>query len=187
MKKSAVSKKLVIDTSVLVSMGRGRSVDPSAICCSKFLKAVKEICHKFVETEDIINELDRQRLEVINKQSCLTWLQEMKSLRKLIKGKGVRCNELRREIGSKFANDAENGRAVLKDIFLVEAAIKFDKIIFSCDDKARNHFNELSKNCRKIEKISWLNPCNNIDEIIVWLKSGCEENESYYLENVVSQ
>ena len=65
-------------------------------------------------------------------------------------------------------------RAMLKDIHLVEAAFKADKIVISMDEKVRNCFHETAQTISILKQIAWVNPSNDEKTPLEWLQDGAE-------------
>jgi len=65
-------------------------------------------------------------------------------------------------------------RAMLKDIHLVEAAFKADKIVISMDEKVRNCFHETAQTIGILKRIAWVNPSNDEETPLEWLQDGAE-------------
>ena len=66
-----------------------------------------------------------------------------------------------------------------KDIILIEAALLTDKTIISLDDKAQKGFSEISQELKKLRSIVWVNPQENAEEKLSWLRDGANPVEKY--------
>ena len=58
-----------------------------------------------------------------------------------------------------------------KDFHLLEAAIEYDRIVLSCDKKARNCFSVAAHTVKELENILWQNPSVDKD-LIVWIEKN---------------
>jgi hypothetical protein len=81
---------------------------------------------------------------------------------------------LREKINHAGANKKDL-KAMLKDIHLIEAALKTDGTVISGDERVRKLFASASlKSVSEIKNIVWVNPCDSQDESIQWLKMGAK-------------
>lgn len=62
--------------------------------------------------------------------------------------------------------------AILKDIHLIEAALRTDSIIISCDQRMKKLLTEVAKTTTAIRLICWSDPCHELDEAVNWVASG---------------
>ena len=62
--------------------------------------------------------------------------------------------------------------ALLKDIHLIEAALRSDSIIISCDQRMQKLINEAAQTTTAIRSICWSDPCQELDEAVNWVASG---------------
>jgi hypothetical protein len=73
---------------------------------------------------------------------------------------------------------------ILKDYFLLEAALASDKTVISLDDKtARKLFSQASQNIDEIKEIVWVNPDKNEEKAIEWLTNGAPAETERFLVN----
>lgn len=61
---------------------------------------------------------------------------------------------------------------VEKDMRLVEAALLADEIVTSLDDKMRKHFQGVAKIVTDIEAVIWVNPIEDDEGCIIWLRQS---------------
>lgn len=80
----------------------------------------------------------------------------------------------------------EHKLAAIKDLILIRAALKADKIIASYDDRARGHYRTLSENMVEIRKICWVNPTKAEENVIPWLRNGAKAEKSRMLGDKTS-
>jgi hypothetical protein len=130
------SKRLVIDANVARSAGPENATNPTAKHCRDFLNAVYRICHQLVWTPQIGEEWVAHESSFTKK-----WRAAMERRAKvhIPPERNLPC--FQKVISAQNAT-AESKRAMLKDCFLLEAAVATDKLVISCDDKARGHFQE---------------------------------------------
>ncbi len=71
----------------------------------------------------------------------------------------------------------ENPLAIrLKDVPLLEAALRADHIVVSLDEEARNAFQ-----FRELNIITWLNPVRERERVNAWLEDGAPAVEEWKL------
>ncbi|HBE19236.1 MAG TPA: hypothetical protein DEG17_14545 [Cyanobacteria bacterium UBA11149] len=174
-----VSKCLVIDASVAHAAGGEKAIYPTSVYCRDFLKAVLDICHKFVMTPDIREEWNNHQSQFARK-----WRSQM-----VAKGKfeflDVSVNqELWDKIDAIAATDKQR-RDMFKDLRLIEAAIATDKTVISLDDNtARKLFSRAATEVDELKDIVWVNPTKVEEEKpIEWLKNGANPEENRLLVN----
>lgn len=63
---------------------------------------------------------------------------------------------------------------MLKDVHLVEAALQADKIVVSMDEVVRSCFHDLSSQAHQLKYIAWINPCQEHEHALDWLREGAE-------------
>jgi uncharacterized protein with von Willebrand factor type A (vWA) domain len=68
----------------------------------------------------------------------------------------------------------------MKDIFLVEVAIKTDNVIATRDSTVKEYFMNISNQVGELKDIIWLNPCD--ENVIEWLKSVAMPEKSLKLQ-----
>ena len=59
-----------------------------------------------------------------------------------------------------------------KDVRLIEAASKADRVVASLDDKVRGHFGRASRQVGELRVIAWVNPSRKSEQPIGWLRKG---------------
>lgn len=81
---------------------------------------------------------------------------------------------LREKINHAGANKKDL-ETMLKDIHLIEAALKTDGTVISGDERVRKLFAcASSKSVSEIKNVVWVNPCHSQEDSIQWLKSGAK-------------
>jgi hypothetical protein len=136
--------------------------------CRDFLIAVKDTKHKIVTTETI-------RAEWHKHQSRFTkaWLVSMVAQRRVCWIDAPANDELRRKVEQCTSNEKKR-EAMLKDVHLIEAALKSDKIVISMDESVRQHFHGVTHRIGLLKQIAWVNPRKSEDTPINWLQEGAE-------------
>lgn len=168
------SKRIVIDTSIAKSAGGKKSIDFQSTGCRNFLQEVLSICHKAVFNKELKDEWDRHQSRFARK-----WLSIMKKRGKLIEIKRAKYQKLRDKI-EEYAPHQSAFKAMMKDIFLVEVAIKTDNVIATRDSTVKEYFMNISNQIGELKDIIWLNPCD--ENVIEWLKSVAMSEKSLKLQ-----
>jgi hypothetical protein len=119
-----------------------------------------------VMTPELKQEWDKHQSTFARK-----WRVSMIAKNKYKYCKNVTLDELRKQL-EYIAQTYDKREAMWKDICLVEAAIKTDKIVISLDEKVRQYFSEISEDIPEIGIIFWSNPNKNEDQVIKWLEDG---------------
>lgn len=161
-------KCLVIDTDIARSAGGVDARDGRSKCCRDLLTEVLDTEHKVVTTEAIREEWRKH-------QSGFTrgWLVSMTARRRVCKVDAPTDDELRHRVELATLNEKKRA-AMLKDIHLVEAAIKADKIVMSMDETVRNCFHETAQTIGALKQIAWVNPSRDEEKPLEWLRDGAE-------------
>jgi hypothetical protein len=162
------SKLLVIDASVANAAGWSEHPDSSG--SRHFLRAVLDICHQMVLTPSLAEEWRRHQSKYTRE-----WRKSMYASRK-IRSFGEEENVgLRSRVLD--PNAGEHMLAVrLKDLPLIEAALRVDRIVVSLDEAARAafHFQELNA-------VTWVNPVRERERMSSWLEEGAAAVEEWKL------
>lgn len=155
----AASKELVIDASIAHAAGWGEH--PNSSGSRHFLRAVLEISHRMVLTPPLVEEWRRHQSKFtrewrksMHAKRKIRWLdaQENAGLRERTLGPGV--DEPLRQIR-------------IKDLPLIEAALRTDNIVVSLDEGAREAFQ-----LRELSVIIWVNPVRESLRMEPWLEQG---------------
>lgn len=64
-----------------------------------------------------------------------------------------------------------------KDLLLIDAALRADRVILSLDDEARNLFGGASATIPLLKTITWVNPSQSTEGATDWLAAGAEPEE----------
>ena len=139
-----------------------------SIDAREFLETLRDCGHRIVWSTDIDREWNRHFTEF-----STDWYTTMTNSGKVLdlRNVNVRDEGLRNEI-HKFAPDIHIYKIMRKDIHLLEAALKSDKIVASKDKKAQRHFGIVCQHIGEIRDVVWVNPDNEEEMCIDWLKDG---------------
>lgn len=190
------SKCLVIDANIARSAGGEEAQDEVSRCCRDFLLAVRDATkHKAIMTEAIQVEWDRHR-----SRFAMKWLASMYRKGRICDVEAPAHANLRHKIESivtdesthdivfkdipsiQAVDQAEKMRiAMLKDIHLIEAALRSEKIVLSLDDTMRGYFQKCSPIIQMLKQITWVNPCKEDEQCVLWLSEGAELEEKRLL------
>lgn len=169
------SKLLVVDASIVHAAGATDQVAAESRHCREFLKAVRRICHRIIMT-DAINQEWRKHASVFSAD----WRVSMVSIRKQTIETADVDDDLRTLVDQVSPAPAVTA-IMMKDVILLEAALKADRIVASMDDQARGHFAAAAKRIERIQEIVWVNPCRDPEQVIEWLEGGAKPRASYQL------
>jgi len=171
------SKRIVVDTSIARASGPPNSIKPISSHCRDFLLAIREICHKIVFTNDILDEWNKHQSKF-----AASWRVSMKSKSKTILLKGSALKKLSRDSRKniELINSSE-AEAIKKDALLIEAAKSTDMIIASLDDSMRYLLKDNKDKISELKELMWINPSNEEENVIQWLKDGAEADEERFL------
>jgi hypothetical protein len=182
MAAKVVSKRLVIDASIVRSAGGKEAASPTSVHCRDFLQAILEISHQIVMTPYIKAEWDKHK-----SRFATIWLRQMVAKKKFKFLNILVNNELWKKIEYLAASDKER-EEMIKDLRLIEAAIATDKIVISLDgNTARKFFHRAAVQIAELKDIAWVNP-DKIEEEkpIEWLKNGAEPESDRLLGTCIN-
>lgn len=164
-----VAKRLVIDTSVAGASGSGDSLDATSKGCREFLLTMKD------GKKHQVVMFDALELEWGNNQSRFArlWLIAMENKRRVFHTEVPAQRKLRHQV-ERVAIKKTDCDAMLKDIFLIEAAFHTDRIVVSLDEEARNLFHQATEKIPALTSIAWVNPCKSEETPIDWVQNGAE-------------
>ena len=172
---SGSSKRLVIDVSVAIAAGGKYASHPTSKNCRDFLSFVLSICHHAVMTPEIKQEWEKGISRFTRK-----WLGWMRRRDKILTVKKSGNVEIRKQLKNSQA-PTNDKKKMEKDVRLIEAALKTDRIIISLDDEARSLFKKFAESSQSLEKIVWVNPAKFTEEPIAWLENGAKPEKERQL------
>ncbi len=170
------SKRLVIDTSVARASGRESAVDPTATSCRDFLQTVLNVCHQMVFSREIREEWKEHWSRFTRK-----WRVQMEARKKVVRCPDTEDKTFRDKIRASSCSDADC-EAMLKDVFLIEAALATDSTVASLEKVARGLFATASKDVKELRNIVWVNPSLPEEESLQWLEDGAKPEEDRMLK-----
>jgi hypothetical protein len=163
-----VSRVLVIDASIARSAGVSENRVSSAT--RQFLESVLEICHRMALTEPIRDEWRRHQSKFAKR-----WRLAMYAKKKIILLQGIADTGLEDRILRTSRNE-EQRQAMLKDIPLIQTALRADYIVVSRDENARVLFQ-----IRELSPITWVNPVSEPGLVLAWLEGGAPAIDEWKL------
>lgn len=69
----------------------------------------------------------------------------------------------------------------MKDLPLVTAALAYDRIIVSLDDKARGLFSSKKNKLGFVRGLTWANPAQSDTALVDWLQQGAPQESAKQL------
>ena len=168
------SKLLVVDASVMRSAGQGSTNHLASQAARDVLMAIRAICHRVVVTAAIRVEWDEHQSVFARR-----WRTTMSQMGKIDPKSNTIDDGIRGSIES--LEDKHIKRILLKDVILVEAANIADGVVISMDEEARRHFQALAHIETAIRHLVWVNPCQDPEQILEWLKDGAKPRAKYQL------
>ena len=160
-----MAKQLVIDADIAHSASE--SNHPISSTCRKFLETMLEVRHHVVMTDEIKKEWRRHTSNYSRK-----WRSQMYGRRLVIQIEVDEDPILRGRIDAAVLLDQRDN--VAKDVHLIEAAIATDRLVASQDERARRAFGNASANVSELKQIVWVNPTQDDEKPIDWLKDGAK-------------
>jgi hypothetical protein len=156
--------RLVVDACVL--RGSGGTDAPSSTGCRHALDAIYKRNHRVAITLQILEEWNKHQSIFARR-----WRGLMESFRRLDAVPEAPMSELRERISQGLPLEANRSQA-LKDVHLVEAALRSDKSIVSQETLARNLFAMVPGQPKILDGIAWVDPVEHQAEAMAWLESG---------------
>jgi hypothetical protein len=161
------SRRLVIDASVARRAGIGPKAQAAdKKYCRAFLRAVVTICHHVAMTDEVLEEWKKHERDFARK-----WRVGMVARRKQRRGQPSVDNARSKAILA-TAKSQKQADAMEKDLRLIEAALSSDRIVVSCDKKARKLFSQAALTVPALRRIVWINPTTEPTQAIDWLQRG---------------
>lgn len=177
--KAWKNRQLVIDTDVLVNASD--STVSNSVVCRRFLDTVLDTGYYVVQTPTLRREWDKNATHL----NARRWLATLERKGKIIELEDSQNEQLRDKIGngtfSPKERESKARAAMLKDVHLVEAALKADKNISSCDN-VREFFALVSAQIKDLEAIVWVNPLIEQEEPLDWLRTGAKADKKRQLK-----
>lgn len=156
--------RLVVDASI--ARAAGETQHPTSKLCRETLDIVLTKKYVLVLSRAIADEWKTHRSVY-----ATTWLSTMIAKRRIVRVEGEPLQTFRNTLATIELGDADM-RAMMKDVHLIEAALSFDRRIFSLDEAARLLFIGASAGVGELRQLIWANLTRDDDRAIVWLVDG---------------
>ena len=154
-----MERQLVIDASV------ARAAN-GVLNCQEFLEVIRIKRYHIIMSPYIRDEWKYQQ-----SRFAISWRSQMVSMGRMHIINIEINKDLRANIG--YASPThECKEAMLKDAPLIEAALEADETVISLDERVRKMFAYASKHICEIRIIVWVNPAQEIERPLQWLKEG---------------
>ena len=152
---------LVIDASILKAAGtKGHAISK---CCRKFLEAVLKICHKAALSHKLALEWKRHCSKYATR-----WQKLMRARRKVVQYTSEHLDPIESSVSSGLAHTWNE----LDDTHLIVLALASDEIVVSLDETARKRFAAVAPHAKSIGKVCWVNPSDESENALEWVKAG---------------
>ena len=164
--------RLVVDASVATSAGEENERGEG---CHEVLQEILRICHRVTMTEAIEEEWREH-----SHKFARAWLHSMYARRKVdwVVPKVDKSLESRIVWALPRKNDQDTAR---KDLHLIQAAIKTDRIVLSADKAARDCFREATAKVHQLRRIEWADPTTQSEPIVEQLKTDDKHRKRFSL------
>ena len=149
---AAKSRRLVIDADVLRASGGPNAVHPTATKCREYLQGVLRICHRAQVSDQLNTEWYTHASKFAR-----DWKTAMAQRGKLERVEDVEDVEVRRKLPGAELTDEEQA-ALDKDLHLLEAALRADRVVVSLDARMKRIANKASKVARKLRGLRFVDP-----------------------------
>jgi hypothetical protein len=136
------------------------------------LDSIYTICHRVAITEPILTEWQRHRSRFANR-----WLNQMFGRKKVVRLENPEEAGLEQSVATLPSPQRE---CAFKDIHLVAAAMSSDRIIVSCDERAREVFSSLVEPA-SLRQVSWANPERDTAAVLGWLARDAPPEAGFLL------
>jgi len=167
-----IAKNIIIDADVARAAGGKEAKHPIPQKCRNFFLTFFDTPHKIAMSPTIRDEWNKHQSSFAR-----TWRVSMVARRKFVFVKPVPNIELEEQIASKLHTESKK-EAVRKDFHLIETALICDKRVVSMDEKIRALLSVCAKQLPEIADIVWVNPINEDETPVQWLRDGVPaENE----------
>ena len=160
-------KCLVIDASILRASKGEEALHPTPVKCRDFMDEVLKSGHTVIRTPEIKLEWDKHIKSAFAQKWYTTMLK--RGLVRIITTDVIDA-DLREKIFKSIDSSAKAN--VEKDMCLVEASLLADEIVASLDNKMRGHFRGVAQKVTEIASIVWVNPIEDDEECIIWLRQS---------------
>ncbi|MBI5442586.1 MAG: hypothetical protein HY900_15395 [Deltaproteobacteria bacterium] len=163
-----VTGVVVVDTDV--AHAAGETQHPISRACREVLDTILGVCHRVAF--DTRGSAEWKRHE---SGYALRWRAAMQSRGKVLRVAAPETSDLSHLVEETGLSPKRN-RAVLKDLHLVETALAVDKAIVSMDEFVRAALGEIAPLIPCVGDVVWVNPAEEDDDAIGWLKAGARRD-----------
>lgn len=157
-------KRLVIDASI--ARGAGETSHPTSVNCRQWLETIQELKQEAVITTEILEEWKKHE-----SRFARTWRIGMTARKLVTYIRDSQNTALRDEVDLHAPTDKARAE-MLKDVHLLEAALRTDEIISSLNTVDRDRFKSIADKVSVIQLIVWVNPDDASENCQDWLKNG---------------
>jgi hypothetical protein len=155
----------VIDASI--ARAAGRTEHPTSRNARQALLAILEHGHAFGAASPLREEWKRHA-----SQFARTWLTSMHARRRVHSLDRPPLGSLRQKLREAIPDVGDDREALDKDCHLVEAAVAFDRLILSLDERARALFHAAALRVGELRSIGWVNTNQKTPDPVPWLEAG---------------
>lgn len=173
-----VSKRLVIDASVVRAAGGIDAIAPLSRHCRDVLQAVLTIGYRAVLTAEIRREWD-----IHQSRFARQWRVAMTARKKIYVTESAPSPAFLAKITASTPDPAVQA-AMHKDLLLVVAALATDKTVISLDARVQRYFAAASHGVRELRVLVWVNPQTAAEEVVPWLQRGAKAEPAFRLRAV---
>lgn len=166
--RSRDMKRIVVNASVARAAGGENATASVSINCTEFLETFRDNTpHHVVMTLELSEEWDEHQSNF-----AAAWLANMIATKRF-HYVALPQNKILHDKIEATANREKDINAMLKDFYLLGAALATDRIVISLDETIRTLFARATQQVGEIREIIWVNPDRTTEEQpITWLKNG---------------
>lgn len=159
-------KSVTIDADVAIRAGSIRNPNPKCEVFRNLLALLRQRRCTFASNVQLSKEWKKYASEY-----AVLWLTDMVANDLYVLIPLSTSDHLMDRVLARCQSSGET-RAIQKDYHLVATAIQVDRIIFSCDDKARKPLCRIAKDVTQLKSLSWANPNTQGSNCLSWVRAG---------------
>ncbi len=180
-RKAAISRRLVVDTSVMRAAGGEEATHPVPANTRDTLRAILTVCHRVCVIGDLRHEWKHHQ-----SRFARVWWRQMYGHGKIIDSDPPSSPAILDEIRLSPALTEREIEAVEKDFHLILAALAADSTVLSLDDKMSLIMRKFCANSRTsagkaVTQVLWINPIIDKAALDEWLVEGKPAQSSWQL------
>jgi hypothetical protein len=172
--------RLVVDASVASAAGGKTATASAPKLCRDFLSTLRDKTGCRVVMPPTLRDEWEEHMSGFTR----VWLRNMTQRGRVIPKDVEPSSRIRREIERAAARKKSEALALQKDFHLVEAAIANDKTVVSLDEEVRRLFKAAARSVTAIQKVVWVNPTNEAEQPLAWLRNGARAESLRMLGHV---